>query len=329
MISWAETCEIIKEDYRRFSKNGGVRPRTSAYNSEILQSESLAEVSCPVSSKIDPFPGRPNSHISNDAYKLKVEKMKTDVLGWAGGVLIFILKVLFNSSFCITFWFRIACYLNERKNVISKACLVLVKFIYFFCQRMTGIQVPIGTRIGSGLRFFHYNCIVIAYSAIIGKNCSIHQGVTIGRVFAGKKEGVPTIGNNVVIFPGASEKGIDMSIHAEYPKNCRIDPVDLCTILTNLLDNAIEACERCSPEIERKIKLTIRRIHQFIIIKIENSSSTTPTIRNEKMMTTKINKSMHGWGIQNVKSAVEKYHGVMEYDYKNKIFTMNVMLFYE
>ena len=65
---------------------GGERPRTSAYNSEILQSESLAEVSCPVSSKIDPFPGRPNSHISNDAYKLKVEKMKTDVLGRAGGV---------------------------------------------------------------------------------------------------------------------------------------------------------------------------------------------------------------------------------------------------
>ncbi len=127
----------------------------------------------------------------------------------------------------------------------------------------------------------------------------------------------------------ASEKGIDMSIHAEYPKNCSIDSVDLCTILTNLLDNAIEACERCSPEIERKIKLTIRRIHQFIIIKIENSSSTTPTIRNEKMMTTKINKSMHGWGIQNVRAAVEKYHGVMEYDYKNNIFTMNVMLFYE
>lgn len=34
-------------------------------------------------------------------------------------------------------------------------------------------------------------------------------------------------------------------------------------------------------------------------------------------------------GIQNVRAAVEKYHGVMEYDYKNNIFTMNVMLFYE
>ena len=67
-------------------KFGGGCPRTSAYNSEILQSESLAEVSCPISSIIDPFLGRPNSHISNDAYKLKVEKLKFRVLGRAGGV---------------------------------------------------------------------------------------------------------------------------------------------------------------------------------------------------------------------------------------------------
>ena len=65
--------------------SGGGCPRTSAYNSEILQSESLAEVPCPISSIIDPFLGRPNSHISNDAYKLKVEKLKFRVLGRAGG----------------------------------------------------------------------------------------------------------------------------------------------------------------------------------------------------------------------------------------------------
>ena len=65
--------------------SGGGCPRTSAYNSEILQSESLAEVSCPVSSKVDLFLDRLNSHISNDAYKLKVEKFKFRVLGRAGG----------------------------------------------------------------------------------------------------------------------------------------------------------------------------------------------------------------------------------------------------
>ena len=72
---------------------GGERPRTSAYNSEILQSESLAEVSCPISSIIDPFLGRPNSHISNDAYKLKVEKSETEVHGRVGGIFVFLIII--------------------------------------------------------------------------------------------------------------------------------------------------------------------------------------------------------------------------------------------
>ena len=83
------------------SRTGGERPRTSAYKSEILQSESLAEGSCPVSSKIDPFLGRLNSHISNDAYKLKVEKLKTDVLGRAGGVFFTIQKSRQDKIYCI------------------------------------------------------------------------------------------------------------------------------------------------------------------------------------------------------------------------------------
>lgn len=55
--------------------------------------------------------------------------------------------------------------------------------------------------------FCHYSCIVIAQSVHIGKNASIHQGVTIGRVFNGKYSGVPTIGDNVVIFSGAKILG--------------------------------------------------------------------------------------------------------------------------
>ena len=69
----------------------------------------------------------------------------------------------------------------------------------------------------------------------------------------------------------ARQQNIETSIHAEYPKDCKIDPVDLCTILTNLLDNAIEACRKL-PEASAKIlSVTIRRINQFIIIQIANS----------------------------------------------------------
>lgn len=110
-------------------------------------------------------------------------------------------------SLQITFWFRIGSYLATKHNFIAKVCWGLVKLIYKHKQHLTGIQLLLSTKIGGGLQFFHYNCIIIAQSVVIGRNVSIHQGVTIGRVFAGKNAGVPTIGDNVVIFAGAKLLG--------------------------------------------------------------------------------------------------------------------------
>lgn len=62
---------------------------------------------------------------------------------------------------------------------------------------MTGIQLPIGTQIGGGLLFSHFSCIIINSHAIIGKNCTIYQGVTIGNVRG--KARCHVIGDNVVI----------------------------------------------------------------------------------------------------------------------------------
>lgn len=127
----------------------------------------------------------------------------------------------------------------------------------------------------------------------------------------------------------ARKQGIDISIHAEYPNDCKIEPVDLCTILTNLLDNAIEACEKQPKGAEKTIKIIIRRIHQFIIIRITNTSVAEPIASNGIFATTKVNQRNHGWGIRSVKSAVEKYQGTIEFDYDNSIFTVSVMLFYQ
>ena len=74
-------------------------------------------------------------------------------------------------------------------------------------QRKTGIQLPVGTKVGGGICFCHFGSVVIANSVIIGKNVSIHPGVTLGRVFAGPKKGCPNIGDNVVIFAGAKIVG--------------------------------------------------------------------------------------------------------------------------
>lgn len=65
---------------------------------------------------------------------------------------------------------------------------------------MTGIQLPVNTTIGKGLRFAHFSCIIINENSILGDNVTIFQGVTIGSM---RGKGCPEIGNNVVIAAGA------------------------------------------------------------------------------------------------------------------------------
>lgn len=125
----------------------------------------------------------------------------------------------------------------------------------------------------------------------------------------------------------AEEQHIKVTINAEYPKDCKIEPVDLCTILTNLLDNAIEGALK-GPDNTRKIDVTIRRIHQFILIRISNSAIEPPVLRDGQLVTTKQDKQHHGWGMQSVKSAAEKYNGTVEYSHTDLMFTVSVMLFY-
>lgn len=99
--------------------------------------------------------------------------------------------------------FRVGCYFNEKNNILAKCILFFVKSVYFLLQLLTGIQLPIGTKVLGGVRFPHYSCIIISQMSKIGKNCTIHQGVTIGKTHFGKHFGHPEIGNNVLIYAGA------------------------------------------------------------------------------------------------------------------------------
>lgn len=66
-----------------------------------------------------------------------------------------------------------------------------------------GIELPRSARIGPGLYIGHFGGITISPAAIIGHNCTISQGITIGISGTGERQGVPTIGNDVYIAPGA------------------------------------------------------------------------------------------------------------------------------
>ncbi len=122
-------------------------------------------------------------------------------------------------------------------------------------------------------------------------------------------------------------KGISWDIDAEFPKNTNIQPYDLCTILSNLLDNAVEAVERTGKP--GNISLTIRKINYFLMIRITNSCIGKNNCFATLPKTTKEDKTMHGWGLQNVQETVQKYGGTLKFRQEENQFSVDVMMFFE
>lgn len=123
------------------------------------------------------------------------------------------------------------------------------------------------------------------------------------------------------------ELGITSEINVEFPQNSNILPHDICTILANLLDNAIEAVELL--ENRGNIALTIRKINHFLLIKVSNTCIENRDQFFDLPLTTKENKELHGWGLPSVRETVEKYNGTLKCTNSDNQFVVNIMMFFE
>jgi len=78
-----------------------------------------------------------------------------------------------------------------------------------FCERFieisAGISIPAACRIGKGLRIHHFGGIIFHPSAVLGENCTLYHGVTVGD--RGGSGSAAVIGNNVLIGAGAKVIG--------------------------------------------------------------------------------------------------------------------------
>ncbi|MEJ1964096.1 MAG: serine acetyltransferase [Gammaproteobacteria bacterium] len=70
-------------------------------------------------------------------------------------------------------------------------------------QILWGIEIPRGTVVGPGLYIGHFGGITISSQAVIGRHCNLSQNITIGLSGSGESRGVPVLGDNVYIAPGA------------------------------------------------------------------------------------------------------------------------------
>lgn len=105
----------------------------------------------------------------------------------------------------------------------------------------------------------------------------------------------------------AAEEGIqfDTDIHVD-PDRIPVKDYDLCVILGNLLDNSLQACHKIVPPLKRRIQvqLYIDANDTFII----HLGNTIPPKTDEKNDAT--DSLIHGYGLENVKSITEAYHGM-------------------
>ncbi len=102
----------------------------------------------------------------------------------------------------------------------------------------------------------------------------------------------------------------------------KIDNADICTIFANALDNAIEACQKCSEKGTISIAAQERQGYQAISMK-------NPTVSGDtvgKMKTTKEDIHNHGLGLLSMEQAVKRYDGDMETKIKNGFFELSITM---
>ncbi len=125
----------------------------------------------------------------------------------------------------------------------------------------------------------------------------------------------------------ARHEGIELICDFMLPKESLLEPIDLCIILGNSLDNAIEACRKITDHNIAKV-ITVKSYIRDIYLIIEISNTTTGKLQysGNQIISTKLDKCTHGFGIPNIEMAIKKYNGIIDIVEEKNKFCMNIML---
>jgi sensor histidine kinase YesM len=101
---------------------------------------------------------------------------------------------------------------------------------------------------------------------------------------------------------------------------------DTSILLSNILDNAIEACEQGKHMYEPKIDVLIRDVASYLHISIKNTISESVLENNKELRTTKKDKKLHGYGTKSCQRIVDAMDGDMEILEEDGWFVVDILL---
>ncbi len=124
------------------------------------------------------------------------------------------------------------------------------------------------------------------------------------------------------------EKKIRWECEVHIPGECGINEFDLCVLFGNILDNAVEACDRMM--VHRKhdadcfIRVQAKKVKKFFLLEVRNSADKAEQYKAGH--SNKGNAKEHGIGLLNVRDVVQRYHGVMNVESQDGAFTISLLL---
>lgn len=125
-----------------------------------------------------------------------------------------------------------------------------------------------------------------------------------------------------------AEEGIVFDVDGVLDRGLDWEPIDICTIFSNALDNSIEACQKVSGK--KIILLSLKRTKNFYYIEIKNSMNkewvNIDEMRSGKLFTTKKDKDIHGFGLERIKKIIHNHNGEMELVTDGEYFILRIMI---
>lgn len=143
--------------------------------------------------------------------------------------------------------------------------------------------------------------------------------IEIDRFFTGNQ-----IADAILSDKSANAEKINAEIQFDGSIYDKLPLSDVCVILANALDNAIEACEKITDSEKKIITVKCAFSQNVQIIQIANPVEEDIQIHNNSVETTKDDNSSHGIGLHNIMRTVDKYNGEFSISCENKQFVLDI-----
>lgn len=128
-------------------------------------------------------------------------------------------------------------------------------------------------------------------------------------------------------FTEAKRLGINFTHKVMLSSQVYLSSVDICAVLANQIDNALEACSKLSDNEEKNIKVEIWQKEAFIFFKVTNTCRGNPFNSKKELASTKNDPSgLHGYGVKNITKTAESYGGTVKSDYADGVFISVAMI---